>query len=211
MRSISKGALLALAMVCVLSAVAASSAAAALPEFQKEGKPLAEVVKFSSGENVSFYLEQHDGEYECEAAISGETKGSKEVTNVSIKFAECSYGGPCSKLGLEAKGLTGHLGLVGPEEVGLLLEGSKEVFATTAYGGKTACLLGSLIGRLTPTGKSTTKFELQYTHVLREVQGITHFEGESLIHHLTENTNDVEAAAEAGFSLTMSKAIELKL
>jgi hypothetical protein len=205
MRSIPRTALLALMSALVLGAIGVSSAAAAAPEFLKEGKPLTETVKFSSTAQTSV-LEGTFGAASCKATISGETKGSKEVTNVSIKFEHCSEGEPCTGTVKEGKELKGKLGLITATRVGLLLESSTGIFVSTKL---ESCLYNSVIGGLIPTGVKTSGLTLQY-HEVKAKQEFTHFEGESVIHQLTlYGESDVGLEYEP--SLTLTKAIELKV
>jgi hypothetical protein len=208
MRFMSKGAFSALVAMLALSAVGISSAAAALPEFQKEGKPLAETVKFTSAGTEAF-VETGGGSDTCTASITGETKGSTEVAKVGIKFEKCKNGWPC--VAFEAKELKGKLGYIGKGVAGLLLEPSSGLFATCTAGSRRGEFKGSVIGEVRPINKAGTKFTLEYNET-GGYQELTHFEGEALIHQLEANVNGTFADFGMGYEpeLVMSKTIEIK-
>jgi hypothetical protein len=208
MRFISRGAFLALLTTLALSAVAVSSAAAAAPEFQKEGKPLAETVKFTSASSTAG-IAGEGGANSCKTVMSGETKGSTEVAGVSIKMS-CVNNWPCHEI--EAKTLKGKLGLIGSKTVGLLVEPTSGYVATCVGGGGPIYIRGSLIGKFTvQLGKSTSKFELEYRGQSGE-QDLTHFEGESLTHQLEYANGSLifhGLSVEYSPTLETAKALEL--
>lgn len=196
-----------------LSAAIASSASAAAPEFQKGGKPLSETVTFSASTKTGWTIKAAHGTEECTVEVTGETKGAKEVAKVVIKFTKCS-GTACESFAKwESKELHGHLGLISPTSVGLLLEGSTEVFAANKL---EPCFDGSLIGEIKPVGRSTTEYSLEndifekYPEFREEISS---FEGESFVHRLIEFAH-TEFSTEVGIGLAlplkMSKAIEVK-
>jgi hypothetical protein len=196
-----------------LSGIAAASASAALPEFQKEGKPLSEAVKFS-GSSIALVASTGGATDECkQVSWAGETKGATEVAKVTAKFAECHNGYPCAKF--EAKELKGKLGYVGKSggSVVLLLEKATSPFAACTGGvGAGDELYGSLIGQLGPANTATKAFELSYQES-KGSQELTEFDGESPVRKLelgAEGERWEGIGIGASPTLTMEKAIEIK-
>jgi hypothetical protein len=135
MRFKSRGVLLALVAVFAMSAVAASGASAALPEF----KPVPTKKKFTSvsGEFTLTTPDQNN-EFVCsKSTTTGEITGAGTVGKTIVKFTGCNYydngNGPCPAHSTGAKAeeivtdaLKGELGSVAtteaPSGAGLLLE-----------------------------------------------------------------------------------------
>jgi hypothetical protein len=195
-------------MMLALSGIAAASASAALPEFQKEGKPLTEAVKFSASAKGPTIEGASGSEDVCGTqSWTGETKGATELANVTIKVAECSNGYPCVQF--EAKELKGRIGYVSAGVVGLLLETATQPFATCTVG-KRPKIIDSLLGGLTPLNVATKELSLTYQQG-SGVQAMTDFEGETPIHALEVGTVTYEQMGiETSLKLKMEKAIEVK-
>jgi hypothetical protein len=222
MRFISRGAFLAL-MALVLSAVAASAASAALPEFQKEGKPLTEAVKVTAKAHKSLWETASVGGAGTSesGSFTGEIKASGEIAHVTITFAGNENGYPCSNNLKSGEGwelvtseLTGSLGYTNKASklVGALFEPVAQPFATCKYKTIKGDLDGSLLGSITPVNTASTSFTITYSQS-KGVQSLTHFEGSEVLHHLEGiDLGDAEEGVglSGTFTLTTSKAIEIK-
>jgi hypothetical protein len=157
MRSISRGAFLALLTALVLSAVAVASASAA-PEFKYTGTgPKAKQFTATSG-STSFHDKQ--AEWACKSSkITGEiagTSGSSKITHTFITYSGCKFLFEDVTTKGEPEGvvktveLEGELGLVSPTVVGLLLKGkgTSEFWNATAEANGTIRERGSAIGQI---------------------------------------------------------------
>ena len=170
--------------VVALSAITASSAAAALPEFQSStGYPY----KFSG------IAGKVNGEFEggltltCEkASLSGEFTNQKELAKVVETFTHCEsiFIGDCPTV--TTKSLKGHIAYINKTEhrVGLELEGegggAEPTWAEFPGGSdcNTSVIKGHLIGELNaPINKEGEKeFNLRYI-ANKGIQAINGFEG----------------------------------
>jgi hypothetical protein len=216
MRFISRGAFLAL-LALVLSAVATSAASAALPEFQKEGKPLTEAVTFTArgGKSIMETTSGNTGGF-TSSSFTGEIKGSDEITGVVITFTEAINGYPCTATGSsstlvtsELKGTLGYL-FSGSKLVGSLLEPVTQPFAACHYRAQKVEIKGSLLGQITPVNTLTKTFTISDTQS-KGVQALRYFEGSEVLHELEANVGSPQGlGVQASFELTTSKAIEIK-
>jgi hypothetical protein len=216
MRFISKSALLALMATLVLGAVAASAASAALPEFQKGGAALTEAVTFTAtgGESSMETAGGVAGSF-TSSSFAGEIKPSGEIAHVTVTFAGNNSGYPCVNTtgGLVTKELKGTLGYLSKtsKTVGSLLTPVAQPFATCKHGSVKGELDGSLLGRITPVDTASTHFTITYNETAG-VQALEKFEGSEVLHDLEVNLGKGTEGfgVEAEFTLTTSKAIELK-
>jgi hypothetical protein len=204
--------LLTLIAALALSAAITSSAAAALPEFEKEGKPLAETVKYTGTIDASTWEGAVSSIGESrEGTIAGELTGPAQIADTELVFKKLESSYPCRGSELAGKGINGTVGYVGTgkKAVGILLE------STTTPMLKCGKLLsgigGSIIGSITPLNKSATSFKVVYRGGGRRgTQELTHFEGSEVLHQWELTANDEELAFDSEVTLTTSKAIELK-
>jgi hypothetical protein len=211
MKFISKSALLALTTSLVLSAVVVSSAAAALPEFQKEGKALSEAVKFTGTTNSSRWedTEGYAGSTPS-GPITGEFKGSNEIAKTALTFGPSSSGYPVKGGDLLGKELKGNIGYTSKalKQVGALLGGPTQMFVESEKI-KGQGIDGSIIGTITPINKATTTFTIAYQETSGH-ESLTHFEGSEVLHRLELISSGLEIGLASDFTITTSKAIELK-
>jgi hypothetical protein len=210
MRFISKSALLALMAVLALGAVAVASASAALPEFQKEGKPLKEAIKFTGTSGTSGWagVEGNLGASRS-SSIAGEFKAPNTIANTELVEKELVNTYPCKCSEMSGKELKGALGYTNTstKRVGALLEPSTLYFLKALK--ISQGVLGSVIGEITPVNTSTTKFKITY-HDSSGIQLPTHFEGSEVLHQLEVSTSAEILGLESEINIVTSKAIEVK-
>lgn len=220
------------AAVCVaalgLVVVASASAESGLPEFQQAGKPLAKTVNFTGngvpGENRATFKAKNGAAWTCEEGVSltGETHGSKGVSNVIIKFKGCVIGErACTSKGakpteLITSSLAGRIGyLPKTKEVGVLLEPASGTVFAECGAGLVLKTRGSIIGGLTPTNTETTKFEVVYKKGLEPgEEELSHFEGEEVLHKLESlvlgGGSYSEMSIAAKLELSAAEKLEIK-
>jgi hypothetical protein len=215
-----------------LAAVASASASATLPEFQQGGKALAKTVKLTGKGGAVIFASKNKAEWTCGgSSLTGETSGASDVANIVVKFTGCTLGGVkithCTSPGAEEEEmistqLSGRLGYINKktEYAGLLLEPpTGKLIAECSSQQKTPAveLRGSVIGRITPVNKETTKFTLTYAvsgATERYKQEPTHFEGEEVIHTLETailgNETFYQTGIETKIEITTGEALEIK-
>ena len=210
---------LALVVVFAMSAMVASAASAALPEFSTSS-----TFKASSGHAL---LETKAGhKVECSASTGeGTITAPKSVTKASVKFTGCKepeIGATCSsgsKSGeIVTKMLAGTLKYInaGAKEVGIELKpesSTEKVFVTfkcEIFGfGSTLTVRGSLTGKITPVNTKTNTYTLAYT----QSKGKQTYPSESLLE--TESSGIVsfpyeESGQEVSATVITSTVGEIK-
>lgn len=232
---------MALMAVLAIAAVTAASASAALPEFYNcvsvkagagkyknstcteeatsgsfEKKPLEKAVSFTM--KGAAVLESAADTLSCSSfSGSGETKGSREVTNVKGTFKECNEVLGCGREPtVNLKGRLGYLSHEGKKEAGLLLEPAE---GQTFLKCKTNILglevYGSAIGSVpSRSGEMVTAFGLAYRQALTK-QEWTHFEGEEVVHGLefyseTHKKSEGKVGISATFEVKLAEDLEIR-
>ena len=209
--------IMAFVAVLAMSAVAAASASAALPEFSKTkvkvtGKSGAGTLETVTGTKVT-----------CTGGTSsGEITAEKTVSKTLVIFTGCASSGfKCSTSGaasgeLKTKELTGTLGYLtkSTKEVGLDLKpasGTEFIEFECAGGIVKVKVTGSVICPLTPVNTSTTTFTL----TCKQKAGVQEFKkfegGEEDVLKTSKNGGAAEGSGEeTTTTLTASEAAEIK-
>lgn len=183
---------LALVAVLALSAVAASVASAAGPEFKGPfPKPF-------TATSVNTYLNQASGLYKCGSSISEGTITGAKAGLVTIRFQECHIHGyvPCQSAGAKQEEEVtstlhmelGYIKKPAPTEVGVALESTSGptgvVLAMECRTPEEKTLepmvyKGAVMGLLRPINTATDKFTLKFAEGAEGLEQQVHkFEGE---------------------------------
>lgn len=184
--------------ICVCG-MAVSATAQALPEWQKEGKPLTETLSFKSNGSTGQFEGSRVHISWGSVGGTGSIKGADEIATLSLIFWEskvsgafsCTVHSPGAAAGeIKTKALTGNIGYLNKTSkiVGAL---AKPVSGTVVAEIEGECLpkkvtvSGSVVGRvLSEVNKPLSSIEVKFGIVSGHPE-YTSFEGEATEHTLT--------------------------
>lgn len=215
-------------LAVVMAGMVVSATAQALPEWQKEGKPLTETLSFkSNGASGQFEGSRVHISWGSVSG-TGSIKGTNEIATLSLIFWEskvsgafsCSVHSPGAEAGeIKTKALTGNIGYLNKPSkiVGALARPVSGTIVAEIEGSclpKKVTVSGSVIGRvLSELNKPLASIEVKFG-IIEGHPEYTHFEAEETEHTLTFG-GGLEGAAlfeciKEHFELEGGKQVEIK-